>query len=179
MLTPMERVRLVLRAKPRCRRDGMRARGTSSRSMPIENLSCPTPLTHHEQITLGHGSGGRLAADLLHRVFLPELGNPVLSALEDQADCRLGGAGGQRMLFTTDSFVVRPIFFPGGDIGRLAVHGTVKRPRGRWSGAPLSLRRVHLGRRIENRRFETDRGLDAGGLCGSGCLDRHRGHQGR
>ena len=57
-------------------------------------------------------------------MFLPAFGNDVLAALEDQATRRTVGDGG-RLAFTTDSFVVRPLFFPGGDIGRLAVHGTV------------------------------------------------------
>jgi len=83
---------------------------------------CPVPVGQYERIVLGHGSGGRLTADLVHRVFLPAFGNDVLSALEDQATLRIDGA---RLAFTTDAFVVRPIFFPGGDIGRLAVHGTV------------------------------------------------------
>src|SRR5204863_6471416 len=76
-------------------------------------------------ILLGHGSGGRLSADLVRRLFLPAFDNPVLAALEDQATVALPGGDGQRIAFTTDAFVVRPIFFPGGDIGRLAVHGTV------------------------------------------------------
>lgn len=84
--------------------------------------ACPVPLDRYERIVLGHGSGGRLTADLVAGVFLPAFGNPVLSALEDQATLALDGA---RLALTTDSFVVRPIFFPGGDIGRLAVHGTV------------------------------------------------------
>jgi hydrogenase expression/formation protein HypE len=87
------------------------------------NLSCPTPLTDPERVLLGHGSGGRLSTELLRSVFLPALGNDVLNALEDQATIRPGG--GPRLAFTTDSFVVRPLFFPGGDIGKLAVNGTV------------------------------------------------------
>jgi hydrogenase expression/formation protein HypE len=84
--------------------------------------ACPVPVGQYDRIVLGHGSGGRLTADLVSRVFLPAFANDVLAALEDQATVAVGGA---RLAFTTDSFVVRPIFFPGGDIGRLAVHGTV------------------------------------------------------
>src|SRR6201996_343440 len=84
--------------------------------------SCPIPLFEHKQIVLGHGSGGKLTADLIDQVFLPAFQNPVLNKLDDQAVVTVGGA---RLAFTTDSFVVTPIFFPGGDIGRLAVHGTV------------------------------------------------------
>lgn len=84
--------------------------------------ACPTPASQYEHIVLGHGSGGRLTADLIAKVFLPAFPGEVLAALEDQATVRVGGA---RVALTTDSFVVRPLFFPGGDIGRLAVHGTV------------------------------------------------------
>jgi hydrogenase expression/formation protein HypE len=84
--------------------------------------SCPLPTFDHRQIVLGHGSGGKLTADLIDQVFLPAFRNPVLNKLDDQAVLKVGDA---RLAFTTDSFVVTPIFFPGGDIGRLAIHGTV------------------------------------------------------
>lgn len=91
--------------------------------------SCPAPKSRYEHILLGHGSGGGLSADLLKNVFLRGFDSEALAALEDQATVRLGGRNsgkvGQRVAFTTDSFVVRPLFFPGGDIGKLAVHGTV------------------------------------------------------
>jgi hydrogenase expression/formation protein HypE len=91
--------------------------------------TCPVPQSRYEHILLGHGSGGQLTADLIHRLFLPAFDNDVLAALEDQAvlglDGNSNGAGYPRLAFTTDSFVVRPVFFPGGDIGRLAVYGTV------------------------------------------------------
>jgi hydrogenase expression/formation protein HypE len=98
--------------------------------IPSMTVACPLPLTDYEHVLLGHGSGGKLTADLIHRVFLPAFGNETLSALEDQATLNLksaagNGAGSVRMALTTDSFVVRPLFFPGGDIGRLAVHGTI------------------------------------------------------
>jgi hydrogenase expression/formation protein HypE len=86
------------------------------------------PKSRYNQILLGHGSGGQLTADLIQRLFVPAFANDVLGALEDQATLRLGGDNGvkaPRLAFTTDAFVVRPLFFPGGDIGRLAVHGTV------------------------------------------------------
>jgi hydrogenase expression/formation protein HypE len=83
---------------------------------------CPLPATGGDRIVLGHGSGGRLSANLLQDVFLPAFKNPVLDRLDDQAILEIGGA---RLAFTTDSFVVKPLFFPGGDIGSLAVHGTV------------------------------------------------------
>jgi hydrogenase expression/formation protein HypE len=90
--------------------------------------TCPTPKSRYEHILLGHGSGGLLTADLIQRLFVPGFGNDVLAALEDQATVRFGSGNGvkaPRLAFTTDAFVVRPLFFPGGDIGRLAVHGTV------------------------------------------------------
>lgn len=74
-------------------------------------------------IRLAHGAGGRVMADLIAEVFVPELDNGPLREMADAA--RLEGWGGGRLAVTTDAFVVRPLFFPGGDIGSLAVHGTV------------------------------------------------------
>lgn len=88
----------------------------------LAQLSCPTPLPAKDTIMLGHGSGGRLSADLMRSIFLPAFDNPVLARLDDQAIVRVNGT---RLAFTTDSFVVKPLFFPGGDIGSLAVHGTI------------------------------------------------------
>ncbi len=89
--------------------------------------TCPLPQSRYEQILLGHGSGGGLTNELIRNVFLPAFANKTLAALEDQATLDLNGAvaTGERVAFTTDSFVIRPIFFPGGDIGSLSVHGTV------------------------------------------------------
>lgn len=84
--------------------------------------ACPLPIFEHKQIVLGHGSGGKLTADLIEKVFLPAFTNPALDRLDDQAVVHINGS---KLAFTTDSFVVTPIFFPGGDIGRLAVNGTV------------------------------------------------------
>jgi len=79
-----------------------------------------------EQITLAHGSGGRAMHELIEGLFLEYLRNPLLEALEDQAVFEIAnGSSASRLAFTTDSYVVTPIFFPGGDIGRLAVNGTV------------------------------------------------------
>jgi hydrogenase expression/formation protein HypE len=85
-------------------------------------LSCPAPLPAKDTILLGHGSGGKLSAELIRDIFLPAFQNPVLARLDDQA---IVNVNGQRLAITTDSFVVKPLFFPGGDIGSLAVHGTV------------------------------------------------------
>jgi hydrogenase expression/formation protein HypE len=90
--------------------------------------TCPLPQSRYEHILLGHGSGGQLTADLIQQLFVPGFGSDVLGALEDQATVSLSSGNGiksPRVAFTTDAFVVRPLFFPGGDIGRLAVHGTV------------------------------------------------------
>lgn len=88
--------------------------------------TCPIPRSQYDRIVLGHGSGGGLTNDLIRRVFVPGFENRTLAAMEDQATVEVGGmTGGARVAFTTDSFVVKPIFFPGGDIGKLAVHGTV------------------------------------------------------
>jgi hydrogenase expression/formation protein HypE len=84
--------------------------------------SCPLPITQQEQIVLGHGSGGKLSAQLIESVFLPAFNNPTLNKLDDQAVLQINGS---RLAFTTDAFVVTPLFFPGGDIGRLAINGTV------------------------------------------------------
>ncbi|HWO02497.1 MAG TPA: hydrogenase expression/formation protein HypE [Blastocatellia bacterium] len=83
------------------------------------------------QITLAHGSGGKAMHELVEGLFLEYLGNPLLDLLEDQAVFEVADADGKdrlgstRLAFTTDSYVVDPVFFPGGDIGKLAVHGTV------------------------------------------------------
>ncbi len=75
-----------------------------------------------ERITLSHGAGGKSSHDLVEGIFLRELRNPLLEPL---ADAALLGAGTEQLAFTTDSFVVKPLFFPGGDIGELAVNGTI------------------------------------------------------
>ncbi len=80
------------------------------------------PSGSRSTIQLGHGSGGRMTADLIRTVILAHFANPTLAALDDSAELNIDGA---RIAFTTDSFVVDPIFFPGGDIGDLAVNGTV------------------------------------------------------
>jgi hydrogenase expression/formation protein HypE len=78
-------------------------------------------------ITMAHGSGGKAMRDLIQDVFLGAFNNPLLAPLEDQAVINLSdlAEGGDRLAFTTDTFVVHPLFFPGGDIGTLAVNGTV------------------------------------------------------
>lgn len=87
------------------------------------DFGCPIPIQDSDRILMGHGSGGKLTQRLIERHILPALDNPFLRPLEDQAV--LPASLGERIAFTTDSYVVSPIFFPGGDIGSLAVHGTV------------------------------------------------------
>jgi hydrogenase expression/formation protein HypE len=84
--------------------------------------SCPVPLDDYSCITMAHGGGGRLMQQLIDKMFVPALGGRLLDELHDGAVFDVGAG---RLAFTTDSFVVRPLFFPGGDIGSLAIHGTV------------------------------------------------------
>src|ERR1044071_1330926 len=88
----------------------------------FEGYTCPVPIRPTDTVILGHGSGGTLRRDLLNRLFLPELGKAAPRALDDFAVVTIDG---QRYALTTDSHVVSPLFFPGGDIGRLAICGTV------------------------------------------------------
>ena len=103
--------------------------------------SCPLPIQRYPQILMAHGGGGTLTQELLDRVFLPAFGNPALDAAHDGA--RLDVAG-RTIAFSTDSYVVRPLFFPGGDIGRLAIFGTANDlamcgARPRWLSAGFIL----------------------------------------
>ena len=84
--------------------------------------SCPLPLVGYPSIVMGHGGGGKLGNELVEHLFLPAFRNPELENLGDAAVLELGGG---RLAMSTDSFVVQPLFFPGGSIGELAVNGTV------------------------------------------------------
>jgi hydrogenase expression/formation protein HypE len=103
-------------------------------------LSCPIPISDYPQILLAHGGGGRLTNQLIAKMFVPMFSNPELEAQHDGAVFRVGQGAGDRnegdrnegdrkgsplLAFSTDSYVVHPLFFPGGDIGSMAVHGTV------------------------------------------------------
>lgn len=99
-------------------------------SLPeFESPSCPLPLSHRDHILLGHGSGGKLMHDLIAQVFSPPLQNPFLAQADDASVIRileeLTENPSSRLAISTDSHVVSPLFFPGGDIGKLAVCGTV------------------------------------------------------
>ena len=89
---------------------------------PDISTSCPVPIADHGHILLTHGGGGTLMHRLIKNVFLRGLGTPASRTQHDSAVVRIGA---ERLAFTTDSYVVQPLFFPGGDIGSLAVHGTV------------------------------------------------------
>lgn len=96
---------------------------------PIDGpqLNCPLPLPHHDQIVLGHGSGGKLTAELIERLFYPPFQNPLLLRGDDSAVIPFGDnfENGDSLAVSTDSHIVQPLFFPGGDIGRLSICGTV------------------------------------------------------
>jgi hydrogenase expression/formation protein HypE len=115
--------------------------------MDFTALQCPIPISEYPSVTMAHGGGGRLTQMLIERMFVPAFSNPSLEALHDGAILPLpfpspartgegeergspigtaeGWGEGSRLAFTTDSFVITPRFFPGGDIGSLSVHGTV------------------------------------------------------
>lgn len=85
-------------------------------------LNCPIPITQYKQVLLAHGGGGKLSEQLISKLFLPQFNNPLLNQEHDGAIIDFNGT---RLAFSTDSYVVQPLFFPGGDIGELAVNGTV------------------------------------------------------
>lgn len=86
------------------------------------SLNCPIPISQYPHVVMAHGGGGRLMNQLIERLFVAAFGNP---ALEDRHDGARLPSEGRALAFTTDSYVVRPLFFPGSDIGALAVNGTV------------------------------------------------------
>lgn len=85
-------------------------------------LTCPLPFATDEFVLLGHGSGGRLSARLMEEIFLPAFRNPALERMDDQAIFPVLAG---RLAMSTDTYVVKPMFFPGGNLGELAVYGTV------------------------------------------------------
>jgi hydrogenase expression/formation protein HypE len=87
-----------------------------------DGFVCPIPMEQYPNVLLAHGGGGRLTQQLLDKIFLPAFGNSMLGARHDGAVFDLPA---QKLAFTTDSYVVHPLFFPGGDIGTLAINGTV------------------------------------------------------
>lgn len=96
----------------------------SSENLTMQGPVCPLPYHHTETVVIGHGSGGIMTRDLIHHSFFSRLGNAFLAEANDAARINLP-KGSEQVAISTDSHVVSPIFFPGGDIGRLAVCGTV------------------------------------------------------
>lgn len=100
----------------------------SENHLPVmEGPVCPMPLRHHDHIVIGHGSGGRMTQELIQQIFVPHFSNPELLAGNDFADVLIKATSpeGSRLAVSTDSHIVYPLIFPGGDIGKLAVCGTV------------------------------------------------------
>lgn len=95
---------------------------SSDAAAGLIGATCPIPITNYTEIVLAHGSGGKLSHQLMEKMVVPQFRNNLLDPLHDGAIFSLGG---ERVAFSTDSYVVNPIFFPGGDIGKLAVYGTV------------------------------------------------------
>ena len=110
-------------------------------SRPEFAASCPVPIQDYPKVLLAHGGGGTLMQQLIEKLFLPAFRNPYLAQAHDGAQLQVNGT---RLAFTTDSYVVRPLFFPGGDIGTLAINGTVNDlamcgARPRWLSAGFIL----------------------------------------
>lgn len=97
----------------------------SNNPASFDGWTCPLPLRDYPTVVMGHGGGGKLSADLIKHLFFPAFENPTLAQMGDAAVVAPGGAGHPGIAISTDSFTVTPLFFPGGDIGKLAVHGTV------------------------------------------------------
>ena len=99
---------------------------SDSDTLNLGGWTCPLPLKNYPTIVMGHGSGGRMMADLIGHLFVAAFDNALLRQMGDSTVLELPADGGAlRLAFTTDSFVVSPLIFPGGDIGELAVNGTV------------------------------------------------------
>lgn len=88
----------------------------------LDGWTCPVPLRDYPNIIMGHGGGGQLSAELVEHLFLPAFQNDALALMGDSSILDIGT---QRLAFSTDSYVVQPLFFPGGNIGELAINGTV------------------------------------------------------
>lgn len=102
--------------------ESVQAEGRDDAALDFEGWVCPMPLRDSPEIVMGHGGGGAMSGELIEELFLPAYGNAAASGLGDSAVLDLDSG---RVAFSTDSFVVRPMFFPGGSVGDLAVNGTV------------------------------------------------------
>src|ERR687886_475857 len=131
----------------------------------LSKLQCPIPIGDYPSVLLAHGGGGRLTQMLIERMFLQAFDNPALELLHDGAVLDVAGS---RLAFSTDSFVISPLFFPGGDIGSLAVHGTVNDLAMRGA-APLALSLAYIveeGLPLEELRRVTASVAEAAQSCG-------------
>lgn len=116
--------RIGLKYDPKHQRTSMDIKDKQEKHLPpMTGPVCPIPIIHGEQIMMGHGSGGRMMNNLIQESFLPPLDNPILRVGDDAGVIDL--QSGVKMAISTDAHVVSPLFFPGGDIGKLAVCGTV------------------------------------------------------
>jgi hydrogenase expression/formation protein HypE len=99
----------------------------SDDQLNLSGWTCPIPLRNYPTVVMGHGSGGKMMADLIEHLFVPLFDNDMLAQMGDSTvlDLPVNGDSSSRLAFSTDSFVVSPLIFPGGDIGELAVNGTV------------------------------------------------------
>ena len=127
----------------------------------FSNWSCPLPLADYPTIVMGHGGGGKLGNELVEHLFLPAFRNPALENLGDAAVLDLGGQ--PRLAMSTDSFVVQPLFFPGGSIGELAVNGTVNDLAVSGADAKVSERQLHSRRGISAGAARGHCGRDGAG----------------
>ncbi|MGO9501556.1 MAG: AIR synthase related protein [Streptosporangiaceae bacterium] len=147
----------------------------------IDRARRSRPRVREDRITMSHGAGGKATQTLIEAVFLDAFRNPLLEPLEDAAQLRVGSS---RLALTTDSYVVSPLFFPGGDIGDLAVNGTVNDLAVSGAAARSRPRRARAWRR-RDAVGGADRARDPAGVrrrrpqrnadrCGG---DRHRRRQ--
>ena len=131
-----------------------------------------------EKITLSHGSGGKSTHNLIEGVIAPAFSNPLLDPMDDAATFAINGTG-SRIAFTTDSYVVSPLFFPGGDIGKLAVHGTINDLSMSGATPPLSFGWIYPGRRLSHRRPALHRLVHGESSIGGGRFHCDRRYQSR
>ena len=148
----------------------------SNRNGSLDSFSCPPPASKDEVIVLGHGSGGRLTAELVSTVFLPALSNPLLDRLNDSAEMKVGAS---RIAFTTDSFVVNPLRFPGWRHRRTRGQRHGQRSGGGGQSADRPVGRVHPRRGVSHRGTRSDRRIDARGGRPRGRCGNRGGHESR
>ena len=125
-----------------------------SNDLDFDGWVCPVPLRDTPTIVMGHGGGGAMSGELVEQLFLPAFGGAARADLGDSAVLSVPAG---RLAFSTDSFVVKPMFFPGGSIGDLAVNGTVNDLAMSGATPLLPLDRVHPGRGHRADRHRTGR----------------------